>query len=212
MFPTCCPPSVSSRRFWAWRHYGSAGRPGPPGGQPALAPDFTSWSISGLAVTSLAGLLGLPQAGARMIPSQRRWILSALSQLAHLCPPVPWLPPLSPAPWLHLCADDTRAATGGKDAPLLPAEEVGLRLGESTPTWPGQEYRGPACVPPALCSQGPQPGAGVQSIMGRWLGSGPEDLYPPLLLACPPTPNLGLGGGRPRVEGHLATRALASPR
>lgn len=75
--------------------------------------------------------------------------------------PVPWLLPLSPAPWLHLSAGDTRAATGGRDAPLLPAEEVGLRPGESTPTWPGQEHRGPAWVPPALCSQGPQPGVGV---------------------------------------------------
>lgn len=111
-----------------------------PWGGPRLGPGFTNWSISGLAATSLAGLLGLPQAGARMVPDQHRWILSALSQLAHLCPPVPWLPPLSPAPWLHLCAGDTRAATGGRNAPLLPAEEVDLRLGESIPTWPDQEH------------------------------------------------------------------------
>lgn len=72
VFPTCCPPSVSSRRFWAWRPYGSVGRPGSPGGDPGLALGFTNWSISGLAATSLAGLLGLPQAGARMVPDQHR--------------------------------------------------------------------------------------------------------------------------------------------
>ena len=57
-----------------------------PLGEPGLAPDSTSWSISGLAATSLAGLLGLPQASARTVPSQYRWIPSALSQLAHQCP------------------------------------------------------------------------------------------------------------------------------